>query len=339
VTEHLVGAAEVARILGVSRQRVAQLVASAPAFPRAEVELAGGRVWSLREIEAWAAAHPDRGPGRKRLQIPRPGSWGPTVREIVDLAAAQARELNHDWVGEEHLLLALLHPACPGAARQTLQSFGLSLDETRAAFVESLGDPFEPHERGQTLPPQTQLVLERANLKAVDLQDDEVTSEHVLLALADDWDRLMPFLSERGVDPGAIRNRVVGEAESIPSSGDRNGPRDQDLGPVAPQRVSRPPDLELAPTPEGLDAHRRRPWGSAVFHNRAGKPVRQGVALCQYFIDRDGNPVLTSDGRPVHLLIDDDGRAVLDEEGQPILTAVDIPEGSEVRSHRRRGRR
>jgi hypothetical protein len=260
--------------------------------------------------------------------------WGPAVRQIVELAAAQARELNHDWVGEEHLLLALLHPACPGAAGQVLQAFGLSLEDTRAALVEGWGDPFEPHDRGQTIPPQTQLVLERANLKAVDLQDDEVTSEHVLLALADDWDRLMPFLSERGVDPGAIRNRVVGAAEPIPSSGERTGSKDQDLGPVAPQRVNRPPELELAPTPEGLDPHRRRPWGSAVFHNPAGKPVRQGVALRQYFIDRDGNPVLTSDGRPVHLLIDDEGRLVLDEEGRPIVTAVDVPEGSRfVRTH------
>jgi predicted DNA-binding transcriptional regulator AlpA len=337
VTEHLVGAAEVARILGVSRQRVAQLVVSAPDFPRAEVELAGGRVWSRRDIEAWVAAHPDRGPGRPRVQIPRPGSWGAAVHRIVELAAAQARELNHDWVGVEHLLLALLHPECPGAAREVLQSLGLSLEEARAELVESLGDLFERHGRGQTIPPKTQLLLERANLKAVDLQDEEVTSEHVLLALADDWDRLPPFLSERRVDAEAIRNRVVGATELVLAPGEGEASKDQNLGPVAPQRIRRPPEPELAPTPEGLDPHGRRPWGSAVFHSPGG-PVRQGVALRQYFIDRDGNPVLTTDGRPVHLLIDDEGRLVLDERGQPILTAVDVPEGSEVRSHPRRGR-
>jgi predicted DNA-binding transcriptional regulator AlpA len=339
VTEHLVGAAEVARILGVSRQRVAQLVVSAPDFPRPEVELAGGRVWSRRDIEAWAAAHPDRSPGRKKLRIPRPGAWAPAVQRILELAAAQARELNHAWVGEEHLVLALLHPECPGMARQVLQSFGLSLDQARAALVESLGDPFEPHEGGRTIPPRTQLLLERANLKAVDLQDDEVTSEHVLLALVDDPDRLPPLLSDRRVDAEAVRNRVVGATEPVPSYGERKASKDHDLGPVAPQRVRRPPELELAPTPQGLDPHRRRPWGSAVFHSSTGEPARQGVALRQYLIDRDGNPVLTTDGRPVHLLIDDEGRLVLDEEGQPILTAVDVPEGSEVRSHPRRGRR
>lgn len=53
---HLVGAQEIARMLGVSRQRVSQLVGK-PDFPQATVELAMGKVWHRAEVETWARAH------------------------------------------------------------------------------------------------------------------------------------------------------------------------------------------------------------------------------------------------------------------------------------------
>jgi hypothetical protein len=95
--------------------------------------------------------------------------------------------------------------------------------------------------------------------------------------------------------------------------------------------------LELAPTPDGKDPRRRRPWGSAVFADAEGQTFRLGLALRQYFIDRDGNPVLTVDGRPVHLLVDERGQQVLDGEGRPLIGAVEIPPGCQVRTHHQRG--
>lgn len=38
-----------------------------------------------------------------------------------------------------------------------------------------------------------------------------------------------------------------------------------------------------------------------------GEAFRQELALRQYLVDRDGNPVLTTDGRPVHFLLDERG--------------------------------
>ena len=46
-----------------------------------------------------------------------------------------------------------------------------------------MGDPWDTTPTHTTLPPATQLVLERANLEAARLADAEVASEHVLLAL------------------------------------------------------------------------------------------------------------------------------------------------------------
>jgi hypothetical protein len=255
------------------------------------------------------------------------------IGQISKLASDEARQLHHDLVGPDHLLLALLHLECPGAAREALASFGVSLDEARNDVVESLGDPFDDNPQGWvTLPPATQLFFERATLQAVELRDEEVTGQHVLLALIDEWSEggSPAYLAKPGLSLDALRQRVIAlteESRDVPET-------PASIPPVAhaQRRIPRPPEPELAPTRGGHDPRRRRPWGSAVFHDGQGRPVTQGIWLRQYFIDRDGNPVLTVDGRPVHLLIDEEGYPVLDEVGQPIIAPVEIPPGSAIKA-------
>jgi FtsZ-interacting cell division protein YlmF len=52
----LVGVAEIAQMVGVSRQRINELVRSDPDFPSPEAELAAGRIWIRQDIEKWMAA-------------------------------------------------------------------------------------------------------------------------------------------------------------------------------------------------------------------------------------------------------------------------------------------
>lgn len=65
MTHHLVGAAEIAEMLAVTRQRVDAIARRDPTFPRPEVELASGRVWRRDEVESWAI-------GKGRAVPPRP---------------------------------------------------------------------------------------------------------------------------------------------------------------------------------------------------------------------------------------------------------------------------
>lgn len=65
MTSHLVGMSEIARMLGVSRQRVAQIVEAYSDFPQPEVTLSSGRVWSTSSVKAWIDLHPVRKPGRR----------------------------------------------------------------------------------------------------------------------------------------------------------------------------------------------------------------------------------------------------------------------------------
>jgi predicted DNA-binding transcriptional regulator AlpA len=330
----LVTAAEVARILGVTRRQVVELATSAADFPAVEATATGSRRWPRAAVEAWAAAHPDRGPLHPGLKIPPIGEWPRQVRKVIDLAAEEARALHHHWISEDHLALALLHPACPGAARAVLESFGVTAARLREAFVASMGDPYEPHHRGVSLSPAQQLVLERANLEAFALADAEVASEHVLLALTGRWDGSVTtgWLQRHGVDAAALRQRVVDLTEGGQLPEPVPLPADE---PAWPAEFDPAPGLELAPTPEGRDPRRRRPWGSAVFSDADGRTFRYGIALRQYFIDRDGNPVLTADGRPVHLLVNEHGDQVRDAEGRSI-GPVEIPPGCRVKARHER---
>lgn len=88
--------------------------------------------------------------------------------------------------------------------------------------------------------------------------------------------------------------------------------------------------LDLAPSPAGHDPRRRKPWGSRVFVDADGRPIRNGMALRQYLVDRDGHPILTRDRHPIHEHVDEQGQPVLDAEGRPTITAVEIPPGSQI---------
>lgn len=330
----LVTAAEAARILGVTRGRVVELAGSTADFPAAETTNTGGRRWQRAAVEAWAATHPDRGPRHPGLKIPPIGKWPWQVWRVVDLATEEARSLHHEWIGEDRLALALLHPDCPGAARAVLESFGVTAAALREALVASMADPYEPHHRGILFPADQQLVLERANLEALVLADAEVASEHVLLGLTGHWDGSLAtsWLQRHGVDVAALRQRVV----DLTEGGELPEPAPLSVDePAWPAEFDPAPGLELASTPEGRDPRRRRPWGSAVFADADGKTFRYGIALRQYFIDRDGNPVLTTDGRPVHLLVNEHGDQVRDAEGRSV-GPVEIPPGCRVKARHER---
>jgi hypothetical protein len=323
-----VTAAEAARLLGVTRQRVLELAeAGADGFPPAERTITGGRIWPRPAVQAWAAAHPDPGPVFTGPTVPADGGHPQQVWAMLNLAVGEASTLNHTWIGPDHLGLGLLHPDCPGVAGAVLESFGARLEPLRQAFIDSMGDPYDTPVTHRVVSPATQLVLERANLEATWLADAKITADHVLLALTDQWRGscfVLRWLERRGVDPGAVRQRLVDATEGVALP----TPPEQ-LEPMP--AVSNPMDaLDLAPSPLGYDPRRRLPWGSRGFGVPLGRPPKKGMLGRQYFIDRDGYPVLTTDGKPVHVVVDDDTIPVLDHHGRQMFGPVEIPPGGEL---------
>jgi Clp amino terminal domain, pathogenicity island component len=325
IDPQLITAAEAARLLGVSRRRVLEVATSALDFPAAQPAATGRRIWPRPAIQAWAAAHPNPGPVYTGPEIPPIGEDPPQIKQLVSLARDEASALHHEAVGPDHLLLGMLHPDCPGAAPAVLASFGVRAEPLRRAYVDSMGDPFETMPRNVKI--AVQRYLERANLEAVRLADPEVATEHVLLALTSPWDHqgvfIVHWLDQCGIGPEALRQRVMDATEGVAL-------------PEPPARLEPAPEpdllagLELAPNPDGRHPLQRRPWTTRWILDRDGRRIMRGWSPLQCFVDRDGYPVLTADGRPVHVVVDEQGKAVRGEHGHWVLTPVEIPPGVQV---------
>lgn len=328
--QHLVTSTEVARILGMTRQGVARLACGDVGFPEPEAVLGPSRIWTRECIERWAVEHPER---KRRTPLPLSPVGVParSLMRVATVASREAASLNHSWLGTEHLVLALFDEEFSTA--RVFASLGVSRDEVRSAVAASCGDPFEkPSCDFVKWTTESQLVFERANLKAYELEDAFLRSDHVLLALLDMWGRvpISRWFHERGMSDGTIRTILITITEEY-SEDDAEVPSPAETHVSQPRRISRPPDPALRPSPEGFDPNARQPWASAIFCDSRGKPILQGKALRQYFVDRDGHPVLTEEGRPIHVLIDETGEFICDMDGRPIIGPVDIPPYSTLR--------
>ena len=104
------------------------------------------------------------------------------ARRVVVLAQEEARLLNHNYIGTEHILLGLIHEQ-EGVAARALTGLGISLETIRVEVVEIIG-------RGQTAPtghipftPRSKKVLELSLREALQLGHNYIGTEHILLGL------------------------------------------------------------------------------------------------------------------------------------------------------------
>lgn len=157
MTPHLLGVAEIAAMLGITRQRVNQLIQSAD-FPAPEAELSAGRIWTREAIETWVAAHPDRTNETAGAMF---ASFAPTSRKVIIRAQEESRTLLHSYIGTEHLLLAVLSDAAP-AVRQRMAAIGIERDGILADVVERC--PAGPQALTGHIPftPRSRTILTRA---------------------------------------------------------------------------------------------------------------------------------------------------------------------------------
>ena len=95
------------------------------------------------EVEKLVKSGPDMVTMGKLPQTPR-------AKKVIEFAIEEARTLNHNYVGTEHLLLGLLREH-EGVAAQVLMNLGLKLDEVREEVLDLLGAGVEPEE-GETEP-------------------------------------------------------------------------------------------------------------------------------------------------------------------------------------------
>ena len=131
------------------------------------------------------------------------------ARRVVILAQHEARTLDHDSIGTEHILLGLIDEG-QGVATTALTSMGVSLEEMRQAVRDTIGRGAQPPESGHIpFTPQAKKVLELSLRESMQLGHDYIGTEHVLLALIREGGGAAQLLASAGVDLDRARQQVT----------------------------------------------------------------------------------------------------------------------------------
>jgi ATP-dependent Clp protease ATP-binding subunit ClpC len=152
------------------------------------------------------------------------------TRRVVVLAQEEARMLNHNYIGTEHILLGLIREG-DGYAARTLESLGISLDAVRQQVEEIIG-------RGQQAPsghipftPRAKKVLELSLRESLQLGHNYIGTEHILLGLLREGDGVAAQVLVRlGADLNRVRQQVIQllhgyQGQDVESAGPRPGGR------------------------------------------------------------------------------------------------------------------
>jgi ATP-dependent Clp protease ATP-binding subunit ClpC len=131
------------------------------------------------------------------------------ARQVVVLAQEEARDLRHNYVGTEHLLLGLLREE-EGVGAHVLDELGVSLDDVRAQVAEIIGRGDVVTTGQIPFTPRAKKVLELSLREALTLGHNYIGTEHVLLGIARENDGVAArILLDKGAGADAIRDAVV----------------------------------------------------------------------------------------------------------------------------------
>lgn len=303
--------AEVAELLGLSRQRVGQLAAKDPTFPRSGAWRNGSRLWHRAGIEAWAA----------ELRSGRidPNPMAGAVVRLVRHARARSAELGFNLIDSPMFWLGFFDVAEDRRVADVLATVGVSrddVDRTLERIYVPRGLPLGP-----TMSPHVQQQLGRMARRAREAERTEPTELDVAITLLQDeireiaearpksetnWlggrrgDAVLMALERRGLDPVELRQRLEW-VEVSPASIVTFAPLT--LKRLRTQRrrtPARPPWLpELAKNPLGHDPWAMGGFGSVFFLTPDGREYMVDGYQWFFHVDADGYPVRTLDGRPV----------------------------------------
>jgi ATP-dependent Clp protease ATP-binding subunit ClpC len=131
------------------------------------------------------------------------------ARQVVVLAQEEARRLNHDHIGTEHLLLGLLREP-DGIAAQALGALDVTLERVRGEVVRVVGLGDQPSPTQMPFTPDAKRVLELALRETLPLGQHYIGLEHILLGLISlNEGPTVQILRDLEVTPDAIRSETL----------------------------------------------------------------------------------------------------------------------------------
>jgi len=131
------------------------------------------------------------------------------ARRVVVLAEEEARLLNHNYIGTEHLLLGLIREG-EGVAAKALESLGISLDAVRQQVEEIIGQGQQAPSDGISFTPRAKKVLELSLRESLQLGHNYIGTEHILLGLIREGDGVAAQVLVRlGAGLNRVRQQVI----------------------------------------------------------------------------------------------------------------------------------
>jgi ATP-dependent Clp protease ATP-binding subunit ClpA len=147
------------------------------------------------------------------------------ARRVIVLAQEEARLLNHNSIGTEHLLLGLIHER-QGVAATALESLGISLEAARAEVEEIIGQGKSAPTGHIPFTPRAKKVLELSLRDALELGHNYIGTEHLLLGLIREGEGVAAQVLVRlGADLPRVRQQVIQVLAASAAGGKEAGAR------------------------------------------------------------------------------------------------------------------
>jgi ATP-dependent Clp protease ATP-binding subunit ClpC len=131
------------------------------------------------------------------------------ARRVVVLAQEEAKLLNHNYIGTEHILLGLIHEG-EGVAAKALEALGINLEQVREQVQEIIGTGQQAPSGHIPFTPRAKKVLELSLREALQLGHSYIGTEHLLLGLIREGEGVAAqVLTKLGADTNKVRQQVI----------------------------------------------------------------------------------------------------------------------------------
>jgi ATP-dependent Clp protease ATP-binding subunit ClpA len=179
------------------------------------------------------------------------------ARRVLVLAQEEARDLEHAFIGTEHILLGLIRED-DGVAAKALGALQVQYEVVREKVEEAIGDNTNPSPGSPPFTPRAKKVLELSLREALQLGHSYIGPEHLLLGLVAEGNGVAAqVLRDLGADMARVRTQVIQMMSGRPGEEPRVGERTpQDLFPPA-RSTGRAPESFAPPATSIVDAVRR----------------------------------------------------------------------------------
>ncbi len=145
------------------------------------------------------------------------GRFTERAQQVLVLAQEEAKRLNHNFIGTEHILLGLVREGS-GIAARSLQNLGIQLPKVRSEVERIIGKGEKVQSQGISYTPRAKKVIELAIEEGQNLGHNYVGTEHLLLGLLREGEGIAAqVLTNLGIDLKKARREVIqllgGEAQ------------------------------------------------------------------------------------------------------------------------------